>query len=141
MKKKIIILYIVLILYAVALHFYLGGIFQSLTTLFFLIALFLLVMLEQTLHKKRMNNWAAIRNEGKWRFIGIRFVLVRGGIIFLLIVSFIPKVTPGILTLSVILPLFLVLLFAGNETWKGCESQFGIDSLRALSQKISVMKN
>ncbi len=93
-------------------------------------------------HKRRMSNWNNIRSSGKTRFILYDYVLVRGGIVFVLFILFLSlKVSIGLLIVCSILPLFGVIAFAGNEEWKQCEEQYTIATLRSVANKFKVLQN
>jgi hypothetical protein len=93
-------------------------------------------------HKRRLLNWEKIRIQGKRRFILVDYVLLRGGIIstlLLLILSIQIKI--GLLIICTVLPLFGVLVFAGNEEWKKCEELYTISTLKSVAEKMKVLQN
>ncbi len=72
--------------------------------------------LENFFHKKRVSQWEHIRTKGKWYFIFLHFVLLRG-IIISTVLTFLlfSKTSIVLLLLCVIVPLLALMVFAGNE--------------------------
>ena len=108
----------------------------------FSIIMFLIVHSEKLAHKRRLLNWEKKRIEGKKRFILYDYVLLRGGIVSTLLISFLSiKVPIDLLIICTIIPLFGVIAFAGNEEWKKCEEQYTISTLKSVAEKIKVLQN
>jgi hypothetical protein len=107
-----------------------------------LIVVSLIMYSEKLAHKRRISNWEKVRILGKARFILFDYVVIRGGIVSILLILILSlKISVGLMIVCSILPLFVVLAFAGNEEWKQCEEQYTIETLRSVADKFKVMQN
>ncbi len=109
--------------------------------IFFLAALALIAALswlEAYTHRRRLIKWDVIRQRGRSAFIFLRYVPVRwlliSGILITILSS---KFKVEYIVGFVVVPLFLVLAFAGYHEWRNCEEEYSVGALERVHRKLA----
>jgi hypothetical protein len=110
----------------------------NLTSLSLLIGLLVLIpalgWLEARTHHRRLAAWGRIRERGKFIFIGMWYLVLRGGIFSAVLMLSLRGTGPAWPVHEVGIPVVLIALFiVGSEEWKNCEREYRI-KLRRLSE-------
>ncbi|MBM4162115.1 MAG: hypothetical protein FJ217_13590 [Ignavibacteria bacterium] len=108
------------------------------------IAILLLVFLwrrvEAKAHKRHLEHWLTLRKRGKLRFVLRHYLLLRGGILFIvLFLAFYAFIRLSVLVSIILFLTFalivLTLFWMGLEEWKSCEEECEILALRQAAEK------
>lgn len=102
--------------------------------------------IDSAMHTHYVETWPRWQTRGKWRFILVNYVAIRGGILFLAVgAPYIPvleyiKYTVGIL-LFVVIAVVLMMIFLGHEEWTKCEEDFQIQMYRRAAEQSRIAGN
>jgi len=93
-----------------------------------------------------MEMWPTYKARGEWRFILLHYGIVRGTILFAVAAGpLLPTVSfttaTGMIIFASIIPLVLLLLYTGNETWVSCEQDYEIQILREAAERTRIGTN
>ena len=118
----------------------------NLTSLSLLIGALFLVpaigWLESRTHLRRLASWGRIREQGKFTFIGIWYILLRGGIFSAILMISLRGISRAWPVDEITVPVILVALFIiGLEEWKECEHQFRFESQHSTVPTMEPSKN
>lgn len=104
---------------------------------------------EATAHTRHVEAWHLLRLRGKWYFIITRYLLLRGSVLFVVLIG--PMyMTLGLSTfhfdyLALVLMLFaFITLYLGQEEWSNCEREYEILIIRQAAEQeraASALKN
>ncbi len=102
--------------------------------------------IESKAHKQHLLEWDDIEERGKWQFILVRYVLVRGIVFVVLLIG--PALSTlkfTINTISILVfagsLLISILLYLGHEEWSDCVQEMEILALRQTGEFIASNKN
>ena len=102
--------------------------------------------IEAALHARDLDNWEEIRTRHKWRFITIRYALLRGIVLFALFIF------PLLLTVRFSSLVFiasaagfallaLALAYFGGQEWTTCEREYAIRLLKKTGEQLRTVQN
>jgi hypothetical protein len=96
--------------------------------------------------KRYLDTWSTHRARGKWRFIFIHYVFIRGLILLVVFAGpMLPSFVFTTLTVTIIgasiIALVLLLIYLGHETWTTCEQDYEILVLRQAAQQARIASN
>ncbi len=102
--------------------------------------------IESHAHKRCLDTWSMRRVRGRWSFILIQYLVVRGSLIFAAFAGPMLLQPPMTNQTTTIIPAFSFLLivamiYLGNESWKECERDYEIQTLRNLAQQTRTASN
>jgi hypothetical protein len=102
--------------------------------------------IEWKAHNQHLEEWDEIEARGIWHFILVRYVLVRGVVLTVLLIG--PALSTLQFSLTVVAFLAIaaslliaILLFLGREEWRDCEQEMQILALRQTGEFIASNKN
>lgn len=76
-------------------------------------------------HRRRVDNWERIRRQGKFVFVLMRYVVLRGGIIAAILMYSLRGNNGGGLVHEIAIPIMMVALgIVGFQEWTNCEKAF-----------------
>ena len=107
----------------------------------YLIALFLWRWIEGRTHTHHTERWQYIRRQGKFGFVMIRYVVLRGAILSLIFVG------PMFSAIDFRTVAFLGILFVtvtmllGFQEWSDCENQYQASLLRDTAASLKTLQN
>jgi hypothetical protein len=107
----------------------------------YLIALALWRWIEVRLHTHHTERWEYIRQQGKFGFVTIRYLILRGAILSLLFLG--PMFPRFDIRIAAVVALIIIvgMTLQGNQEWSNCESQFHASQLRAAAANLKASQN
>jgi hypothetical protein len=89
--------------------------------LLFLIIVPTLVWIEMQFHQFRKKNWEEIQHRGKFMFVFVRYMLLRGGTVAAVLMYVLPGKVPSVLIHGITVPiLLLTAAYVGHQEWENC---------------------
>ena len=102
--------------------------------------------IESKAHNQHLAEWDEIEARGKWRFILMRYVVLRGIVLVVILIG--PALSTlrfSITAVSILVfatsLLIAILLFLGHEEWYDCDQEMRILALRQTGEFIASNKN
>jgi hypothetical protein len=97
---------------------------------------------EMIAHKRVMSDWENIRKKGKTQFILLKYVLLRGCTVSVLIILLLTlQIRMSLWLVCPFIPLLGVFAYAGNEVWNQCEERYGITRMKSVAEKMKILQN
>ncbi len=96
---------------------------------------------EARTHRGHIIRWAEIRLLGKWNFVILRYILLRGIMVCAIFLG--PNVSSMTARSIVVFAavILVVIGVVGAEEWTECETQHQINQLRSAATSIKVLEN